>query len=81
MRSGANSTSEPRRNSSASARAPAQPGVIAYRELSEEYEKTKKRIGKIDNEHRVTDDYVTLKAMLDADSHLWVGSCAPPATA
>jgi hypothetical protein len=48
-------------------------GVIAFRELSELHTQTRKRIGKIDNEHRVADDYLTLKAWVDADTHLWVG--------
>lgn len=48
-------------------------GVLAYRELSRLYEKTRTNISKIENEHRVDEDYSTLKAMLDADSHLWIG--------
>jgi len=48
-------------------------GVIAFRELSKLHEETRKKIGKIDNEHRVADDYTTLKSSLDSDIHLWVG--------
>jgi Domain of unknown function (DUF4157) len=48
-------------------------GVIAFRELSSLHADARKRIGKINNEHRVADDYLTLKSWLDSDTHLWVG--------
>jgi hypothetical protein len=48
-------------------------GVMAFRYLSEQYAETRKRIAQIDNDQRVAEDYLTLKATLDADTHLWVG--------
>jgi hypothetical protein len=48
-------------------------GIYAYRYLSDRHGTTKKKIAQINNDQRVTDDFLTLQSELDADTHIWYG--------